>query len=75
LKVGGLPTCHVSLARSRSLTRPCALSLQYSDAKVTNRNVRYFGTEIDHAADSRHPPVSLYTMVARTEGYAYAAKV
>jgi hypothetical protein len=41
------------------------------DAKVANRNVRDFGWEIAHAAVSRRPPISLYTMVPRTEGYAY----
>jgi hypothetical protein len=34
-----------------------------------------FGWEIAHAAASRRPPISLYSIVARTEGYTYAAKV
>ena len=34
-----------------------------------------FGCEIAHAAVSRRPPISLYTIVARTDGYTYAAKV
>jgi hypothetical protein len=41
----------------------------YSDKKVANRNVGDFGWEIAHAA------VSLYTMVARTEGYTFDANV
>jgi hypothetical protein len=39
----------------------------YSDAKA-NRTGRDFGREIAHAAVSRRPPISLYTIVARTEG-------
>jgi hypothetical protein len=38
-------------------------------------NERDFGWEIAHAAVSRRPPISLYTMVAGTEGYTHAAKV
>jgi hypothetical protein len=55
------------------LTRP---RLPY-DAKVANRNVKDFGWEMRaiHGAVSRRPPISLYTIVARTEGYTYAAKV
>jgi hypothetical protein len=34
-----------------------------------------FGCEIAHAAVSRRPPISLYTIVARTGGYTYDAKV
>jgi hypothetical protein len=34
-----------------------------------------FGWEIAHAAVSRRPPISLYTVVARSEGYTYAANV
>jgi hypothetical protein len=37
--------------------------------------VRDFGWEIAHAAVSRRPPISLVTIVARTEGYTHAAKV
>jgi hypothetical protein len=33
-----------------------------------------FGWEIAHAAITRRPPIPLYTIVARTEGYTYAAK-
>jgi hypothetical protein len=40
-----------------------------------NRGRRDFGWEIAHEAVSRRPPISLYTIVARTEGYTYAAKV
>jgi hypothetical protein len=47
----------------------------YSDQTVANRNGRGFGWEIAHAAVSRRPPISLYTMVARTEGYTYDARV
>jgi hypothetical protein len=43
--------------------------------KVANRNVRDFGLEITHAAVSRRPPISLYTIAARTPMYTYAAKV
>jgi hypothetical protein len=41
-----------------------------SDAQVANRHVRAFGWEIAHAAVTR-PPISLYAIVARNEGYAY----
>jgi hypothetical protein len=34
-----------------------------------------FGWEVAHAAVSRRPPIYLDTMVARNEGYTYAAKV
>jgi hypothetical protein len=33
------------------------------------------GREIVHAAVSRRPPISLSTIVARTEGYTHTAKV
>ena len=43
-----------------------------SDAKVANRNVSWdFGWEIAHGFVTRRPPIPLYTMVPRTEGYAY----
>ena len=55
---------------------PCpSCVLTYSNEKVANRNGRDFGWEIAHAAVSRRPPISLYTIVAHTEGYTYAAKV
>jgi hypothetical protein len=47
----------------------------YSDEQVANRNVGDFGWEIAHEAVSRRPPISLDTIVARTEGYTYAASV
>jgi hypothetical protein len=48
------------------------LTIKYSDAKVANRS----GWEMAYEAVSRRPPISLYyTIVARTEGYTYAAKV
>jgi hypothetical protein len=34
-----------------------------------------FFWEIAHEAVTRRPPISLYTMVPRTGGYTYAAKV
>jgi hypothetical protein len=37
-------------------------------------NVWDFGREIDHEGVSRCPPISLYTIAARTESYTYAAK-
>ena len=37
--------------------------------------MRDFGREIAHGAVSRRPPISLYTVVARTHMYTYAAKV
>jgi hypothetical protein len=40
----------------------------YSDAKA-NRDVRDFSWEIAHEAVTRRPPISLDTMVPRTEGY------
>jgi hypothetical protein len=47
------------------------VGLSYSDGKVANRAVR----AIAHAAVSRRPPISLPSIVARTEGYTYAAEV
>jgi hypothetical protein len=52
----------------------CVRSLT-SEGKVANRGVRGFGWEIAHAAVSRRPPISLYTIVARTRMYTYAASV
>jgi hypothetical protein len=46
----------------------------YSDDKVANRR-GFGGWEIAHGAVSRCPPISLDTMVARTENYTYAANV
>ena len=43
--------------------------------KVANRHVKDSGWEIAHAAVSRRPPVSLHTVVDRSEGCTYAAKV
>jgi hypothetical protein len=49
--------------------------VRYSDEKeVANRDFWDFGWEIAHAAVSRRPPISLDTMVARTEVYTHAAK-
>ena len=42
--------------------------------KLANRDVRDFGWEIALEAVSRRPPISLARIVARTEGYTYAAK-
>jgi hypothetical protein len=47
----------------------------YSNEQVANRNGGDFGWKIAHAAVSRRPPISLYTVVARAEGYAYDASV
>jgi hypothetical protein len=33
--------------------------------------LRDFGREIAHGAVTRRPPISLYTIVARTGGYTY----
>ena len=49
-------------------------------ARATASHRRYvtsgdFGWETAHGAVTRRPPISLYTMVPRTEGYTYAAKV
>jgi hypothetical protein len=41
--------------------------------RFANRND--VGWEIAHEAVSRRPPISLYTIVARTHMYTYAAKV
>jgi hypothetical protein len=43
--------------------------------KSLNRDVGDFGWEIAHAAVSRRPPISLARIIARTEGYTYAANV
>jgi hypothetical protein len=39
--------------------------------QVANRDVRGFGWEIAHAAVTRRPPSSLYTVVPRTGSYAH----
>jgi hypothetical protein len=39
--------------------------------QVANRGLDDFGWEIAHEAVTRRPPISLYTIVPRTEGYAY----
>jgi hypothetical protein len=54
----------LSSALCASMTR-----LAYSDAKVANQDG--FRWEIAHGAVTRRPPIPLYTMVARTGGYAY----
>jgi hypothetical protein len=43
--------------------------------KLRISDFRDFGWEIAHAAVTRRPPISLYTMVPRTESYAYAVGV
>jgi hypothetical protein len=43
--------------------------------KFSNRDGRVFGWGFAHEAVSRRPPISLYTIVARTEGYMYDTKV
>jgi hypothetical protein len=43
--------------------------------KGANRSVRDFGWEVAHEAVSPRPPNSLDSIVARTEGYTYDAKV
>jgi hypothetical protein len=48
---------------------------RYSDGKVANRYVGDFGWEVAHEAISRGPPISLYTVVPRTEGYTYEVRV
>jgi hypothetical protein len=50
---------------------PSGPQVRYSDVKVANRDVRDFGWEIAHGAVTRRPPISLDTMVPRTEGYTY----
>jgi hypothetical protein len=42
---------------------------------ATNPNGQGFRWKITHEAVSRRPPIPLYKVVARTEGYTYAAKV
>jgi hypothetical protein len=45
-----------------------------SDEKVANR-MWDFGWEMAHAAVSRRPPISLYTVVPRAESYTYGVGV
>jgi hypothetical protein len=47
------------------------------DGNAANRYGRVggFGWQIAHAAVSRRPPIPLYTSVARTRMYTYAANV
>jgi hypothetical protein len=51
------------------------VSAPQANANDANLNGRDFGWEIAHAAVSRRPPISLVTIVARTGGYTYDAKV
>jgi hypothetical protein len=51
------------------------LQVLRSDDKVANRNGRDFGWEIAHEAVSPRPPISLFTIVARTRMYTYDATV
>jgi hypothetical protein len=64
---GPPPPCHA--LRRHQLARAATI-------KVANRDVRDFrvGDELTRAV-SRRPPISLDTVVARTEGYTYAAKI
>jgi hypothetical protein len=68
---------HHPTTRERERNTPLSASWQveHSDAKVANRNFRDFGWEIAHGAVTQRPPISLYTMVPRTEGYAHDARV
>jgi hypothetical protein len=68
-------SAHVWSGSQRFYPRPTGVQPTYSDGKVANRNGRDFGWEIAHEAVSRFPPISLYTTVAHTEGYTYAAEV
>jgi hypothetical protein len=52
-----------------------AHTLCYSDGTIANRNVRGEWEIAHEAAVSRHPPISLDTIVARTRGYTYDATV
>jgi hypothetical protein len=67
-----LPTGHEELGGGVSLMAFEGLN---SDEKVANRDVRDSGWEVAHAAVSRRTPISLDTMVPRTEGYTYDASV
>jgi hypothetical protein len=50
-------------------------SAVYSDENFANRDGRDFMWGIAHAAVSPRPPISLYTIVARTHTYTHAANV
>jgi hypothetical protein len=54
--------------------RQC-VSVPYSDAKSGESQRRDFGWEIAHEAVSRHPPISINTIVARTHMYTHDANV
>jgi hypothetical protein len=61
--------------RPTASSNPSALHLvRRTHIQVANRNGD-FGWENAHAAVSRRPPISLYTIVARTHMYMYDAKV
>jgi hypothetical protein len=66
-RAGGQPR-GVRRARRRGVR---ARDLPHSDATVANRNGRDFGWGVAHGAVSRRPPISLYTMLPYTAGYAY----
>jgi hypothetical protein len=60
--------CTVTHTRlSSSGVGACDTAMQ----KLLNRDVRDFGWEIAHAAVTRRPPISLDSIVPRTEVYTY----
>jgi hypothetical protein len=71
-KCGGFT--HLRLAGSFSNQHVCVLKEQVCNVqrwckRVANRDFRDFGWGIAHGAVTRRPPISLYTMVPRTQGY------
>ena len=70
--------CTPNVVTYASLIEACANRGQcfraekvHGDGQVANRDGRGFGWEIAHAAVTRRPPISLYTMVPRTGCYTY----
>ena len=68
-RAGGRGACGAVSRRRRLMVRYIQRC-----KKLANRDVRDFGWGIAHEAVSRRPPISLDTIVARTEGYTYDAK-
>jgi hypothetical protein len=62
---------HALVGRHEQVQRVPVVLPSYRDEKVANHDFRGFGWGIAHGAVTRRPPISLYTVVPRTVGYAY----
>jgi hypothetical protein len=60
-----------ALPPASSASTQLATLLGYAVQKLRSKRFRDFGWGVAHGAVTRHPPISLDTMVPRTAGYAY----